>query len=568
MTSTVALHLQLLESNPGVLPVKEGQAYVQIDNWTIIKTINLDNIYIDLHFVISQFTEFKNLIALNKTFPHAFIGILMHAEHLRDITIDKYHQLIPQRFKRGILNPLGSLIKIVTGNLDHDDALKYDKITSEIIHDQVFVSKKVTVVSKMLDSFINTTELMYQNSLILDKRLKKLETSLQETIAKENNVAVSSYILGLYSLFISNFRTIFTKLSEVETALALSKSSILHQSIVNSTELLNHLKLIHTVGNLVYEPNESNLVRIEETISVKSYIKKNQITFIMEVPLTDNCTYNYYKMYSLPVFHEPVNQTLAIFPKYPYLLAKGTTYLPIATPCRPLAAGDQFLCNDDNKALSTGPTCEEQLLKFESNLTGCRQYPIYIEDIKVQKINDVNWILFTKLKTTLTKRCADEIFKYPVYGTYVITLDEPCDIEINGLKIRHHHVYTEMDVSTPLPIVNLPPLPTNASLSSARALNMHEINLDEVKYLSFVLKNSELFDSAKNKETDSSISALVYVALGLTILSFCIIVVYAFHLKIIKFLRNYRKSPKIEHSDNFSLGEGEVMHPPRPSALD
>lgn len=561
-TSAVALQLQSLEGNPGILPVKEGQAYVQIDSWTIIKTINLDKIYNDLNFIMTKFNEFK-LMTLNKTFPHDFVSMLMHAEYLRDLTVEKYRQLIPQRFKRSILNPLGSLIKIVTGNLDHEDALKYDRITSEISHDQVIVEKKLTVVSKMLDSFINTTDIINQNSIILDTRLRKVETSLRNVVNKESNWVLSSYILGLYNLFISNFRTVFIKLSEIETALALSKSSILHQSIVNSTELLNHLKFISNIGTLVYEPNEYNLIKIEETICVKSFIKKNQIIFIMEIPLTDNCTYTYFKLYSLPVFHEP-NQTLAIFPKYPYLLAKGIKYLPIAKPCRPLAAGDQFLCADDHRALYPGLTCMEQLMKSDKNLTYCKQHPIHIEDVKVQRINPDNWVLYAKARTTLVKHCNDEISNYPVHGTYVVTLDEPCDLVISGIRMRHHRIYSETDEAIPLPIIYLPQLPVNVNLTSARALNMRDVNLDEVKYMSYVLKNSEVFESAVNREMDSSISVLAYVTLGLVSLIFIMFLLYVVRNKIILFLESYRKSPEIEHSDNFALREGGVMHPPRP----
>lgn len=147
-TPTVSLHLQNLKENPGILPLKKGQAYIQIDNWTILKTIRLDNVYTDLNLVITKFSEFQKLISYNKTFPHEFVSVLMHAEHLRDITLDKFRQLIPQRSKRGLINPLGSIIKIITGNLDHDDAIKYDKIILETSKDQTIISKKSLLFPK------------------------------------------------------------------------------------------------------------------------------------------------------------------------------------------------------------------------------------------------------------------------------------------------------------------------------------------------------------------------------------------------------------------------------------
>lgn len=90
-------------------------------------------------------------------------------------------------------------------------------------------------------------------------------------------------VFGLLNQFIVNFRTIYIKLSEIETALAFSKVSVLHKSVINSAELLDLLKHIGKYDNLMYSVNEQNLMNIEESLSVKSYLKHNEITFFIEV---------------------------------------------------------------------------------------------------------------------------------------------------------------------------------------------------------------------------------------------------------------------------------------------
>ena len=430
MGPVLALHLQSLENNPGVYPVKEGQAYLQTDYWTIIKVLNLNRIYDDLNFVISKYNEFNTLVNKNISYLRDFQVTRLHVEYIRDITVQKYEQLVPQkRFKRGLFNPLGSLIKIITGNLDYNDAVRYEKIISQLANDQTTMSNKFTLISKMLDSFINTTEVLNQNSVVLDERLKIVESMIKELVSKDNHLVYTTYIISLFNLFVSNFRTIFIKLGEIETALAFSKISILHQSIINSTELLQHLLLISQTENLIYTPSAENLVKLEETINIKSYIKQNQITFIMEIPITDNITYNYYKLYSLPIFHKSENKTFSIIPKYPYLLAKGTKYLPIIKPCRSLAAGEQFLCKEYHQTLYPEITCIEQLLKFEDNVTQCEQRQIDIENVRIQRITSTSWILFSKFRNTLTETCNGDVNKYSIIGTYVMTLDEPCNVE-------------------------------------------------------------------------------------------------------------------------------------------
>lgn len=569
---SLAFHLQNLEGNPGIFPVKEGLAHIQTDHWTIVKLISLEQIHNDLNYISSNFQQMCKLIDWNASYSQELTSMKIHTEFILDLTIEKYRQLVPQkRSKRGLINPLGSIIKLITGNLDHDDAVRYEELISKLNHNQIITSKKLTIVSKMFQSFINVTETINQNTAYFHNRLTKIELLLKDLSAKQNNWIFLTYLTGLFSVFTSSFRTIFARLSELETALALSKLSILHQSIVNSTELLHHLQLISNSGNLMYPPIETNLLKIEETICVKSFIKNNQITFIMEIPLTDNSSYNYFKIYSLPIFHESENKTLAIIPKYPYLLAKGMKYLPLIKPCRPLSAGDQFLCTADNQALYYELTCVEQLMKFEYDHSPCKQREIEIEKVRVQQVNAASWLLYTRLRTTLTKQCGEEISKQLVFGTYLVTIDEPCVLQIYGIHLRRH-IFVELEVVERIPIVTLSQLNLNATASESSVVNMKGISLDEVKYMAFSLKHSEVIESVLNENKNFNFSEILgYVTLGLVIFSFITFLIYITWLKSPKCLlywQNCRKDSQIEPSDNFALRVGGVIDTPHPSALD
>lgn len=567
-----ALHLQSLEGNPGILPVKEGQAYIETDHWTIVKVINLEKLYNDLNYISINYQHMCELIDWNTSYSQEFNNIKLHTEFIRDLTIDKYHQLIPhQRSKRGIVNPLGSVIKFITGNLDHEDAIKYEKLISKLDHNQVIISNKITLISRMFDSFINATDTINQNSVNFQNRLTQVELILRDLSAQQNNWVYLTYITGLFNVFISSFRTIFIRISEIETAISLSRLSILHPCIVNSSELLYHLRLISSSESLVYKPDETNLLKLEETITVKSFIKDHKLTFIMKIPITDNCTYNYYKLYSLPIFHESGNKTLTIFPEYPYLLAKGMKYLPIVKPCQALLAGDNFLCTPDNHALYYEPSCMEQLMKFDNDHSHCEQHQIEVEEVKIQQINMDNWILYSRIKTTLNKHCNNDISKQPIFGTYIITLNEPCNVEIEGIKI-HHRVLVELETVKPIPIIALPRLPVNLSSLSTRALDMKGVNLDEVKYMVSALKHSEVIRSVLSEQNDSKSSVFLgYTSIGLVILSCLVFLIYRLRLKLLKMLlskQNSRIQSQIDSSDNFPLRDGGVMVHPHPSPLD
>lgn len=532
----------------------------------------MERINHDLNYVTTNFEQLCRLINWNSSYSQEFISVKIHTEFVRDLTKDKFKQLVPQqRFRRGLVNPLGSLIKVITGNLDHDDAIKFDRVTSELQHDQLIVSKKLTLVSKMFDSFINVTELINRNTINSANRIKRVEDMISDLSNKEKRQVFHSYVFALFNVYISNFRTIFIRLSEIETALALSRVSILHQSIVNSTELLYHLKLISESVSLVYFPSENNLIKLEETIVVKSYTKNNLVTFILEIPITDNCTYNYYKVYSLPIFHQPDNKTISIFPKYPYLLAKRTQYTPIVKPCRPLSAGDHFLCSEDNRAFYHELTCVEQLIKFEDDPDRCIQHQVEIERVKVQRISENSWIIFSRVHVLLSKHCDGEISKQPILGTYLATIDEPCDLEINGIRILHR-ILKESDAVEPIPLIALPQLRVKPTLSTKHVLNMNGVNLDEVKYMAYSLRHSEVIESVLNSKKDYNFSEkLGYATLGLVTFSFILFVVYVFRLKLLSIImckKNYRHKSQIDPTDNFPLREGGVTDTPHPSVLD
>lgn len=483
--------------------------------------------------------------------------------------MNKFEQLIPSyRIKRGLLNPLGSLIKIVTGNLDHDDAVRYDKLISELNGKQIHVDKKITVISTMLDTLVNSTETLHNNSLILEDRLKRIETIVKTIATKENNSMYSTYILSMFYLFNNNFRSIYLTLSEIETALALSKVSVLHQSLVNHTELMLMLESISRTHSLMYPVTLSNMIKIERSMEVKAYVKSNQITYIMEIPLVDNSTYTYYKLYPLPTMSD--NRTTLIIPKYPYLLAKGPKFIPLAKPCREVST-NEYLCTIDDMVLYPEQTCAEQLIKFQKDLSLCIPRVVGIEDIRIQRIGPLSWILFCKTDVVLTRKCSEDINREPLRGTYILTIDESCTFYIGDTKLSNFRYYAKELYYRVTPIITLPE-PKLINVSIANTMNLQGVNLDDLKHLSYLLKNGkDLSDSELPSEKGIKVQSvslatiILYIFVIFVIL--CVTLVY-FKDKILPFCKNGRNHQDSSDSPgNFALEEGGVMHPNHPQII-
>lgn len=557
---TQALRLQSVTNNPGILPVKLGRAYRQEDKWTVVKVMDLTDIHDDLVFNIQKYMEFDKLVDVHKPFTNEFYNIRLQTQNLCNITVDKFRQLVPSsRFKRGLLNPLGSLIKIVTGNLDHEDAVKYDRLITQIKGNEIKIDKKLTVISEMFDNMINSTGTLHQNTVLIDERLKRIERIVTHIATKENNSFYATYILGMFTLFINNFRMIYVTISEIETALALSKISVLHQAIVNSTELLNLLESISKYNSLVYPATVSNLVKIERTIVVKAYVKENQITFIMEIPLTDSKIYNYFKIYSLPIFNPSTNVTTVIIPKYPFILAEGSKYLPVDSPCEEIAA-DQFLCREEDMVTYPETTCVEQLMKFQKDLTFCKAHTVDTEEVKVQRIGPMNWIIYARSNAIITEKCREDVIRKPVIGTYLAVSDEDCEMYLGDVKLERRRSSVAEFHYKAIPIVNLPELKCKVNESEKAKLDIKGVNLDNVKHLSNILKSASLsYDSDTSPIIDTESVSLatifLYIILALSLISF---VIWKF-----KLLPIHRDS---NSSDELALDEGGVM-PSNPGTI-
>lgn len=422
------------------------------------------------------------------------------------------------------------------------------------------MDKKITLVSKMLNGFVNSTEILHNNTLILDERLKRIERLVKNIITKEENSIYSTYVLGMFNMFLTNFRTINIILSEIETALAFSKVSVLHRAIVNSTELLYMLQSIAKTENLLYDVNEINLVKFEDCLTVKAFIKQNQITFIIEIPLIENSTYSYFKLYSLPIINTDLNETVIVVPKYPYLLVKDSDYLPVVRACNQIAIEDKFLCTNDDVLTHLEPLCEEQLMKFHSNTSACEQHIVDIEDLKVQRIGRVSWILYTKNNVIASKKCHGDVMSHEsLQGTYIVTLEDACKVNIGHIHLQNYQFsYTHLNYPI-TPIIILPALKPEKRTPSVSAVNMKGINLDELKELAQVVKMSKVKYSenysAVNTKNISLGTIILYVILPLGFITF---LVFRYKIKLLNCKRNHQN---LNNPDNFALEEGGVMQP-------
>lgn len=539
------------------MPVRNGEAVVSFDKWIVFKVLNISLLSNDLEFNLNSYENLNNevLSYFNKRpITVEITDMKTQTDYLKNVIIQKFHQIAPtKRIKRGILNPLGSMIKILTGNLDNEDAIMYEKLIDELKLSQTSVSNRITLVTEMVQSFVNVANSTHNNFIQLDKAIWELRRQFNNT----KSVLHLQHVIFVYNLFFHNFQTFFIRLDELETAIAFSKLNTLHQSIIDSDELLKTLKNIEETSKLVYPVNLDNLIKLEQTIDLKAYFKENQITFILEIPLIQKGIYIYYQIFPLPITNE-LNQTSLIIPKFPYLLMKGLKAQSLSQPCKEIDEA-LYLCDENEISTVAGDKCVIELMEFTPNTTSCHPIQVQIDNVKIISIQPNNWILYSKKSSLLTRICKNEVSRHDVRGTYILTIDDECEVKVDKITLRRRMTQLKKIEFPVLPIINSPAtLPASEKQNSK--FDLEEIDLSNLQLLSFLVKKSESEVLSKDNESiinHKTISVGTLILYVIVLISILIVILYFYKLKGSD--RNHQL--EILPKDNFELKEGGVIHP-------
>lgn len=224
-------------------------------HWNIIKIIELESLVIQIESNIREYDRIKDIIKLHSEQRRELLGLQSQIELSIDLTKGKLNQILPAvRVKRGILNPLGSLIKLISGNLDNEDAVQYNKQISSLSNKEHSVENRLSIMQKAFDKLVNVSDDINFNVKYLSFKTKQLESLYKNETKLETLITIMN---SLYQI-LHNLKTIYNIIQEIETAIAFSKLNTLHQSIINSTEFFNILQQVEKHANLIYPVTKEN----------------------------------------------------------------------------------------------------------------------------------------------------------------------------------------------------------------------------------------------------------------------------------------------------------------------
>lgn len=526
-----------LTQNPGILPLKLGIAKNKIDTWSFIQifdisdTINefekLQSEYKKLHFTVRQ---------ANTTYLNEFGNSLILGTALEQKITSQLNQINPtlnKRTKRGLINGLGTIFKSITGNLDQDDAERYDQMIQSLMTNQdklkTITLNQASLLQKSIDTFQNNTKKLWRNEQELALKVELIENIIKQEKAYVYNVEQMFLIHVTATQFAQAFQRIYDILERLEIAITFAKLNTFHNSMVEPTDLLSEIvnirKIIESNYRLPFEPKLENILSFEGVLEIKSYNKNNQIIFIIEVPLVEPITYNYYHIYPLPT---PRIQTFKmIIPHSKYLLLHDTTYLRFEQPCKEVGK-ESYLCQETNQeTIHEESPCEVHMLRFSKEALTCQPFEVSINNTKIQKVEENRWIVIVPRRKVATQVCGIQEDKFPLQGTYLIELPSQCSIIIENLKLKTYKNPTIEFNPIRIPELNIEVKSEEDDRNhiELKPLQLDSINLDEINNLKSALEIQKIQIKSLPKnifipQSTSYISILILIIIVILITLF------------------------------------------------
>lgn len=416
----------------------DAWGYVQLyaSHYKLITYVNMEPARESLRQVkkhvqsVSQFCDgIKNQTWYGYTDCLAFRSYIgnriRYVERLKDIVADyTVEEPIPKRRKRGVLNFIGHISKILFGTLDNDDAAYYTSKISELEQDQKeflrIAKDQMTVIKSAVSSFNSTIRDVERNERVLKDGLAKLTSHVNKVTSSlydetQTLAMISEHVLQIERVM-SECKEMFELIID---ALIHAQDGAIQPQIITAMQIKNIMKDEQSITGLDYPVNfpSQELMRI---ITPQIYIQNKFLVYILKIPLLIPQQFQLYQIVPFPapahLFNKSTTKHLYIESPREFIItdnlhqrfAKMTRYQ--VERCYQLNEM-KFVCKEAFPITSykPGEDCEATLLHPSTTETpsSCSQRMIEIRSTLWIKLFGNEWLHVTPKPEIFTILCGE-----------------------------------------------------------------------------------------------------------------------------------------------------------------
>lgn len=381
--------------------------------------------------------------------------------------------LEPRRSKRGLVDGLGSLIKSVTGNLDHSDAERYNNAI------KILNNNEHKILSEFNDHIsLNKNWMAQQTKLIAsiaenqEKINSTLELILDHNAYSNNSLLKYAKFAQLLAIISENTDDFALEIIRLENILAFVRASSTHHSMLG----INHLKDMINRLRTIYRKTEiidDDLREYYSIIKPGSYFSGKRIVIVFKFPIVSPGNFNLYKLSIVP---NKLNQTL--IPPYPIMATDGKVFMYMEAECPKF--NRYHLCEENvNHQPRDLPDCIQNLVINHSLDETCRPTKITLTKEAMEQLDDQYYTLIFPQPTRVELHCERQEYT-TLSGSYLATIPQKCFLRTEQFTIIN---INDRIKGQPLKINEIPNTYNLDDNDSIPHLKLNSINLEGLHHI-------------------------------------------------------------------------------------
>lgn len=231
---------------------------------------NLENINISINWL-------EEFISIPNNLPKTMINIARQ----RYIQLEKdLKSILPitlERPKRGIFNPLGTLIKSITGNLDHNDFVYLKNAIIKLDNDSYTIHEQFQEQIKLNQDMINRFENITQ---FIDKTMLAMRHNIAVDAQKTNLSVWTNHRIQDYGLTLDfNINLMKDQINKIHEIITFAKIKVISTHILDNHELYDINQ--HLINNSIHLKSEEQIYSLLE---IQAYYNDTNLIIIIQVP--------------------------------------------------------------------------------------------------------------------------------------------------------------------------------------------------------------------------------------------------------------------------------------------
>ena len=322
-----------IENTIGLYYERENDVRISEDHWNLI-------VYKDLSTISDAFSRnqliLDNLnrrIIYNPNNTQSFsLTLRAHAKTLGAISkristnLETIQLETQRRYKRGILNGVGSIWKAISGNLDAADGEYFndciDKLEKDDREIQALLKNQIHIVSTTIKNFNNTIRKLLIDEQNFNDNIRKIQDAINDAQIESQMLHAQLNTIDICESLLESFIIIEEEIRDTIDSLTFSKLGLLHPSVIKPDELMQQLIMISKNldhNNLPLQPSLANLPGLVDLIVLKAFQTDKRLVFVLQIPLVSNDQFSTYHLYSIPTKNVGQNAYHTIIPESKYI---------------------------------------------------------------------------------------------------------------------------------------------------------------------------------------------------------------------------------------------------------